>query len=371
MRSSHFRHLWMIPLAGALFATGCSEQVDPTASAANDIGGSNELETIDLDLEYGGLSYTNESLAFGDELLKAEAELEDSRAADEDEGDDLAQADPDLRHPDAVRIYLRAMWGRLDGRPEGDSERNSDAYERVDWGGTLSVDNGVIMLKKTILFEPPTDYRLPRDDRQVLGWASMTGPHMDGVLVCIAARPNDAGELEGSVSFQTGPLSVRFALADLEGLDEVLETEIEGNSVSFVAFTERPRVCPQGFLGGYWQSRVDDEHGGGWFRGRVMVESGRLRGYVAGRFGVNEAGEHVFHGKFINRDGQILGLLRGHYEPSGDAVGMGSFAGHWANRNGDHVGVLAGRYSSIPDRGAGFFHGMWKEICNSTDDSTD
>jgi hypothetical protein len=366
---SHSRHLWMILLAAALFATGCSSQVDPTASASDDISGNNDMETIDLNAEYGGLSFTDDTPAFGDELLKAEAELEESRAADEDEGDELASADPDLRHPDAVRIYLRVMWGRLDGRPEGDGERDTASFERVDWGGTLSVDNGVIMLKKTILFEPLTDYRLPRDDRQSLGWASMTGPHKDGVLVCIAARPNDEGMLEGSVAFETGPKSVRFSLADLDGLEEVLETEIEGNSVSFVAFTERPFECPRGFLGGYWQSGVNDEHGGGWFRGRVMTAGGRLRGYMAGRFGINDAGEHVFRGKFINREGHILGLMRGHYEPAADGDGMGAFRGHWANRNGEHRGVLGGRYESLPGMGAGFFHGMWKEHCASGDES--
>jgi hypothetical protein len=359
--------LWMFLLAAALFAMGCSEQVDPTASSADDISGNNDMESIDLDLQYGGLSFSDEDAAFGDELLKAEADLEELRADEEDEGDELIRDDPSLGGSDAVRIYLRVLWGRLDGRPEGDVSRDELAGERVDWAGGMSVDNGAILWRKTILFERLTDYRLPRDDRQVIGWASMTGPHMDGVLVCVVAKPNEEGVLEGSLNFRTGPLSRSFPLSDLDELDEVFPTEIDGNSVSFTAFTDRPQRCHSGFLGGYWQSRVDDEHGGGWFRGRVTNEHGRLRGYMAGRFGINAEGNRVFRGKFIGGQGHVLGLLGGVYEPAGDGSGMGSFRGRWVNRNGDVMGVLMGRYESIPGHGAGFFHGRWQENCLSTD----
>ena len=42
---------------------------------------------------------------------------------------------------------------------------------------------------------------------------------------------------------------------------------------------------------------------------------------------------------------------------------MGEFRGRWVNRNGEHMGVLGGRYESLPGGGAGFFHGRWREHC--------
>jgi len=192
-------------------------------------------------------------------------------------------------------------------------------------------------------------------------WESQTGPHFDGVLVCIFARLDADGVPEGSLSCKTGPLTHTFRLSELDGLDLKFDTELEGNAVSFVGFTRRPNPCPQGFLAGYWQRHQDDEHGGGWFRGRLSNPDGRTRAFIAGRFGVNDAGENVFRGKVIGWRGNILGLVGGHYVP--DDESGGHFMGRWVTRNREHHGNLKGRYESIPGRGAGFFQGVWEKIC--------
>jgi len=345
----------LLLLAVSLGAIGCSQPGEPDAL----VSGENALETIDLNEEFGGLSYTNEELAFGDDELLAEAMLADEVALSVADDDSLV--DPER---EVTRIYLRALWGRLDGRPESDSARDENAYSRVDWDGGMTVEGGVLSVRQTIRFEPRTDHLLPRTDRQTVEWVSKTGPHFDGVLVCIWAPLNDEGVPEGSVSFKTGPLTQTFRLSELDGLDETFETDMDGVAVSFTAFSKRPDRCPSGFLGGYWQMHEGDEHGGGWFRGRLTNRDGRTRAFMAGRFGVNDAGENVFRGKIIAWNGHILGLIGGQYMPAGDGEGMGSFMGRWVTRNHEHHGVIKGRFESIPGRGAGFFGGIWEKICD-------
>jgi len=362
------RRLLTLPLALAagLFAlAGCGAESAVT-SGGDDISGSETMETLDLDKAYGGLSWSDEPEAFGDDILLADAADEDRAATDDDESDVLDEDPAASRY---VRTYLRVMWGQLDGRPEGDGLRAAASdCEPVVWDGDLTVSEGAIAAKRLILFERPTDHRLPRDNRQTLAWASTTCPHVDGILVCLLTEPNEDGSLPGEVTFTTGPLTQTFAIADLADLDETVKVDENGNAVSFVGFTERPERCAQGFLGGYWQKHRDDEHDGGWFRGRLSNANGRLRAYLMGRFGENSEGERVFAGKIIARGGRILGLVGGTYEPSGNGDGLGSFVGRWVNRNETHMGVLMGRYETLPERGAGFFHGKWEERCEDGDE---
>lgn len=342
----------LLLLALSLGAIGCSQPADVDEETA----GSNDMENIDLNKEFGGLSYSDEAPAFGDDALLAEAMAADAVALTDAVDDSLV--DPDHK---VVRLYLRALWGRLDGRPETDSARDENAFTRVDWDGGMSVEGAVLVVRKPILFERLTDRILPRSDRMSVEWESKTGPHFDGVLVCISARLDGDGVPMGSLTFKTGPLTQTFRLSELDGLDATFDTDIEGNSVSFVGFTRDVNTCPRGFLAGYWQQRAGDDRDGGWFRGRLANADGRTRAFIAGRFGVNDAGERVFRGKIIGWNGNILGLVGGHYVPNGD--GSGHFMGRWVTRNRVHHGELKGRYESIPGRGAGFFQGVWEKNC--------
>lgn len=361
------RHL-ALPLAlmvGLFVLAGCGTEAALTPAGSDDISGSESMETLDLDKAYGGLSWTDEPAAFGDEILLADAADEERALADDDESDVLEDDENPSRY---VRTYLRVVWGKLDGRPEGDELRPDTVdCERVVWDGDLTVSEGAIAAKRLLLFERPTDHRLPRDNRQTFAWASTTCPHVDGVLVCILTEPNEDGSLPGEVTFTTGPLTQTFAIADLNGLDQTVKVDENGNAVSFVGFSERDERCAQGFLAGYWQKHRDDDRDGGWFRGRLSNQHGQLRAWIMGRYGMNDAGERVFAGKIINREGRILGLAGGTYEPAGDD-GIGSFAGRWVNRTETHMGVLMGRYETLPDRGAGFFHGKWEERCDGDDE---
>ena len=349
-------------LAALFLTTGCGNESAPLADNGDDISGTETMDTLDLDKAYGGLAYTDEDAAFGDEILLADAADEDRAFADDDESEVLDDDDDPARYQ---RTYLRVVWGKLDGRPEGDASRDlTHDCEPVIWDGSLTLSEGAIAAKRLLLFERPADHRIPRDSRQTFAWASRTCPHVDGVVVCILSLPGDDGSLPGEITFATGPLTQTFAIADLDGLDEKVSVDDAGNAVSFVGFSDRPERCPMGFVAGYWQKHANDERDGGWFRGRLSTANGHLRAYILGRFGVNSEGEKVFAGKIINRGGQILGLVGGTYEPSGEEDGLGSFSGRWVNRSGSHQGVIMGRYETKPERGAGFFHGKWEERCS-------
>jgi hypothetical protein len=360
------QHRFSMPTLGMMaalaLAVGCSDTPSLTGTGTEDISGSNSLAEIDLGLPYGGLAYTDEPVAFGDAALQAEAAVEDAAAVEEAEDEDQIQAaDPALRDaPDVVRTYLRILWGNLEG-VRSELSGVEDDPGRMVWDGKLSVDAGALAVRKTILFERPIDHLVPRDSRQVVAWRSVTLPHVDGILVCVLSRPDESGNVPGMITFETGPLTQTFTIADLADLDTTIPVDDAGNGVSFIGFTERPERCARGFLGGLW--KADEDGNGGAFRGRFTNRDGRLRGYLAGRYGVNGDGERVFAGKIIGMGGEILGLLEGVWEPAADREGMGHFLGRWAGRNGEHKGVLRGRYIANPERPGGLFHGVWEELC--------
>ncbi len=349
----------------AILAAGCSNDSNPATANDGEIGGANAMESLDLNASYGGLSYSDEAEAFGDAALLSDAMMAEDLSLDTADEDSLVDDDPGLDRPEVQRTYVRILWGQLDGTPR-DSVRSTLPPEMgLDWTGTVSVTNGAIALSRVIRFERPFDHRLPRTDRQTVGWVSRTGPHFDGILVCIFSKPDSTGRISGELTFRTGPLTQTFSLAELHGLDEVIPVDDLGNAVSFASRVIDPKGdCGEGFLAGYWRSTPDRGDGnGGVFRGLVMNARNHPIGFLMGRYGINDAGERVFAGKYIGRNGHIRGLVEGSWEPSVDQDGMGNFAGHWALRNGDRVGGLRGEYKSRADGGLGFFHGQWAEAC--------
>ena len=354
-----------VSLAAGACLAGCAD--DPVGALSGDPVAGNALEQIDLDEPYGGLAYTNEPAAFGEASLQAEAQLEMSAEGQLDDDEQLLAARFGevrslLSGEELRRTYVRIVWGMLEG--EHDSLQSELAP--LDWTGGLSVSDGALVVKRTILFERrlQDDHLLPRDNRQEVAWVSHTGRHVDGIVVCVLSRPDSLGEVAGTLTFQTPQLSRAFDIALLDGLDETVLTDDRGNGVHFSAVAREPLACPTGFMAGRWLHVPDTA--GGLFRGLWLTDSGRVRGFVMGRFGENGAGEHVFAGKLIALDGRIRGLCQGTYAPSGD--GTGTYEGHWANRAGTRLGVMAGRYLSRPavsaERpAAGFFQGRWHEIC--------
>ncbi len=353
---------YLVALALLALLAGCSQDDGP-----GDVIATDNYDTMDLDEAYGGLSMTDEQPAFDDPYLIAEDAQDQGDAFD----DPLAD-DPEVREMErrghgpgdgTARprfTFLRVVWGELEAAtdaPDGDA---------VDWSGSLHVDRGIVIVRRVILFERPADsIARPRPDRQTVAWTSHTGGHVDGVLVQIIERPQDLeGEEPNQLHFGTGPFTTSFPVADLVGLDEVYPVEPAGNAVHFVGFNLADLdSCPKGFVGGRWQDDPATDVEGGIFRGRWVGLHGLTEGHLRGRYGVNEAGERVFFGKYIGPRGHFRGLLAGTWTP-GEEPGQGVFEGHWVNRQETVEGVLSGRFATAEERPGGFFQGRWSALCD-------
>lgn len=349
-----------------LFAACSGDDAGTTSAGADDVSGTASLETLDLDDPYGGLGFDDEQAAFGDEDLLAQTLAADTAGLADDDEDSVRNGDPTLDSPRMRQTYLRILWGRLDG--EFDPEADRSEIERLDWSGSIQVSEGVVVLKRTILFERPFDHRLPRDSRDSLAWVSHTGPHFDGILVKIISPVVD-GQAQGTVTFVTPQYRTTLLVSELDGLDVVLDVEAEGNAISFQGHVFEPRRCLAGFTQGFWGLGEDrpetDAVEMGRFRGRILGPAGEGVGYLMGSFGLDASGARVMAGKYIARDGRIQGLVGGTWEPAPDAEGMGSFQARWVNRFGNVKGVLHGRYrvNGPEEPGDGFFAGRWQESC--------
>ncbi|MBD3221864.1 hypothetical protein GF314_11545 [bacterium] len=372
----------MLTLAALLVAialSGCSDESDP--AGADTPAGVDDYAGIDFDAEYGGLTKSDEDPAFGDPYLLQQLAMEEDEAYDDELRDDpqvrawermgeQAGATGDPTRPRFT--FLRVLWGMLDGpvREDGSFE-DGDA---VDWSGMLSVDRGVVLVRRVVLFERPYDNIVrPRPDRQTVAWNSHTGPHYDGLVIQIIEPPLDAdgdgqtdpgNETPNQLRFETMAFSATWDMAEVADLDEIHPVEPEGNAIHFVGFNLSDLdPCPMGYLAGLWEDDAETADGSGTFRGRWVNLLGIARGHVMGAYGFDEAGEPVFFGKYIDRAGNFMGLLAGHWEPA-DETGRGEFRGHWINQAETVEGILGGQFLNLPERPRGFFQGRWATDCD-------
>lgn len=326
-------------LAGAL--AGCGSVGEPTDEGAGDEA--DEIAAA-LEREYGGFTMEDEAPAFGDEDALAAAELEGETAYD-----DPMDADPavvaDLGASDGVLYHAAILWGQM--------PPDVDADAAVDWSGTVSINRGALLIRRLIAFEDETDAVEPRADRRTIVFRSVTGPHADGLrLTIVDPAP---GSPEPLVLTYTPASGAPYAVEVAALLDGPHSHEVDdvGNRLVAVAMREPADVCQRGFLRGRWH-RVRD--GRGRFLGVVSGADGEPVGHVRGVYGRRRAGDDVFFGKFIDRDGRFRGLLGGTY-------GEGHFAGRWIDRGDPDRGVLAGEYRENRRAAGvgGHFLGRWAE----------
>ncbi len=390
--------LFSLLLAAALF--GCENGSGPSTPGVPSSSGG-----VDLDAEYGGLTFEDEEPAFGEPALFADEFLtEDSPFEDEFARNfDVAR----LRSREGTRVFmLRIKWGRLLPPGDGNSTgcRNGDI---LDWSGSLSIDRGAIILKRTILFEPG-DYIHERQDMRVLEWTSTTGgsmtptarPHYDGILVeIIDPIMPDSVDCSGGygtadygrdcssnqVTFTTPHYTRVLTMDELISISELVYVYRCYIGVSFDGFLKVGPPCPQGFLSGIWKpvppdttsppppdstysAIAQDDDGGevkGHFYGNWIQENGALAGHLRGVYGINSAGRQVFFGKYIDLSGKFKGILKGtygsmSYAPRGETAGY--FEGKWINEHRTLNGHLRGHWATGV-AGPGVFHGRWNTDC--------
>ena len=379
---------FILLIAGALLALGllggCSNE-DSDLTAASQTGG-DDFELLDLGDTYGGLTATDEEVAFGDEGLKALLLAEDQEVVDDPMSNDPMVREMEERSRNMERYedgerprftYLRLRWGMLRG-PD-DSTTIEPPCDVTDWTGTLRTDRGVVVVKRMIKFEFPADHVVfPRLDPQTVAFVSRTTCHYDGLLIQIIEPPVDdsmVAEAPNKLYIDMPLYQGEFLVRDLVAMDEVFDVDDKGNRIQLNGFGLRDiETCPKGFLSGRYrnmiQDRPDTTRGDGEgerlgsFAGAWYMLNGRIHGFMRGGYGLNAEGERIFVGKFIDRQGHFIGLIRGGWEPAAENGDLGEFRGAWVTRNGNIEGLLGGRAHPVEDYPGGFYEGRWTTLCD-------
>lgn len=331
--------------------------------------------------EFGGYTATNEAPAFGSpELMALEAEETGV------EYSDPLLATPAMAEvvndPEARAYAVRIIWGKL--------RADSTVTTATDWSGSLTVNRGAEVVRRVIRFEPATDELLPRTDRRLIEWRSLTTVHNDGLLVEVfnPLRPDsvrvdsvfDSDTLVSvdttvfrdplTLTFATAPLTVSFTGAQLRALDTIIYVQ-DSCAVLIQSTQVDHRVCPRGYLAGRWGFTEDGRQ---VFRGAWMSARGEILGHLMGHWGVNDAGERTFWGKWIADNGRFEGFVRGRWEPHPDCAADefafdhagGWFGGVIFSADRAPIGELRGRYDHESRDDAargGRFAGKWRLRC--------
>jgi hypothetical protein len=374
----------LLPLiaALALLAAGCGND-DAGPVGASDLTGSDDYTAFDFSSEYGGLTVTDEPVAFDDpELAKLLAEEE------AEEVPDPWAADPELARleelartaetlPDSLRprfTFVHLRWGMLRG--EGDTLAVEPPCDVTDWTGSLRTDRGLVVVRRVLGFERPFDHVIfPRLDPRTVALVSHTACRDDGILIQIAERPEAAEDPDAEpnrLHVDLGPYQAVFDVAALRDLHELTAVD-ELNSVAVTGFTLHDvEVCPKGFLSGVWRrlpadaAQPDSLPGEllGHYTGLWRGLDGRVLGFLRGGYGRDADGAEIFLGKIIGRGGEFRGLVRGEWTPAPDGESLAGFLGRWAGREGRVEGVLGGEAHPVEGTSGGFFVGRWAADCD-------
>ncbi len=282
---------------------GCTEQIEDTDVAGSNAELEQTLESIADSLD--DRLDSDEEPGFGDDRFSREFGEEGDEEASRDDvrtdgGTDRPDADrPETDRPDVsdVRVYnIMVVWGRI--APNDDTRP-----EPTRWNPVMHVNEGNgVSVRRALRFERG-DEVLAQEVRHQAPIQSVTGPHVDGVIVQVAvADPADAW-----FGVETSLTAMRFPLAELHDLEERHILDRSGNGL-LITSIERPVVddgCASGFVAGRWaQTRR-----GTYFGGQITNAEGRLIGHLAG-----EAAEGNLRGKLIDLDGRFRGAMLGHYE---------------------------------------------------------
>lgn len=328
-------------LGAAIMTLGLSGCMGAADDDATDVNASA------LELENGGMTTANEAPSFDDAAFAATVPSLGTTGVDAllDVNGSLAADTAPAADRHVYRVLI--VWGHL---PPANDHAAATAptgapAQSLDWSGSITVPNGVVSVRHTLLFDA-RDRIAARAQPDTVSFTSHTQPFVDGLALTIrtagAAQP---------LHFATGPYTGDFALPDNDG--EARRLADGRNGVYYVAYEERPS-CAQGFVFGHWLRARPDL---GVFRGRVFDAVGEQRGAVRGIWGRKRDGSGVFFGKHITNAGVFNGLLGGTYD-------AGHFSGVWGTASGAR-GAVVGRYFDGAARGdgRGLMVGRWREAC--------
>ena len=316
-------------LAPLVLLVACTDTTPPDADDADAVASA-------LEEDNGGFDTADEAIEFGTADLFASAAIESDAAVT-----DALATDPtiiDMRTTAEAHTVV-IVWGQLPADPLATDAR--------DWTGELRVSRGALLVRRTIAFEDATDRLLPRQRRDAVAFASHTRPFVDGlVLEVLDPTPTAAEPL--TLTY-TGAQTYTLDLSQLAAGPIVVDAG-GGNRIVATGARRDLDPCASGFMRGRWHQLTPRV---GTFLGGVADHDGTPIGHVRGIYGERRNGDHVWFGKFIDRDGRFVGIMGGDFRDN-------HFAGRWADRAGDR-GAIHGVYFEGATVRAGAWAARWAE----------
>lgn len=358
------RRLWEAGLAVGLavslvFFVGCGKDKTTQPSAATP-------QTENLDTPNGGLTGTNEQPGFGDASLTSSMNAEVTEA--DATSNDAMVKDIEAGRTNGAHVYaVTILWGMLQAGDSGDAIGTREDGSDYDWSGSLVLNQGAVVLRNVVSFEPGDHMILPRPNRGTIEWESHTGTGFDGVRVLVYIPPQQGSVDEPVLTLNTRMFQDHWNVSDLADLDSLITVDGNGNKVHIMAFETRPGLSARGYFMGRWQP-IPAGEALGHFEGLWITDRGNVSGFVRGHYGINKAGEKVFFGKYIDRAGVFQGIIRGQWGTSDAAKGAdgesGWFRGALLDASLGEKGQVNGVWTTKgPDQG--FFQGRWCLGCTT------
>ena len=365
--------------------TGCSD--DSSTPAETSMTGTDNYETMDFTLPYGGLTVSDEYEAFDDESLKAMMYAEDGEEYADQYGDDSdiqqlegqGNESSDPNDPNRPRFtFLRLRWGMVTG-PQDSLSTPEPPCDILDWSGDIHADRGIVLVRRVIRFEGGDTVIRPRLNRRTVAFVSHTSCHYDGLFLEIIERPEDFdpdNTEPNRLHINAGPYQGVYDVEALAGLNEIIEMDDQGNLMQLNGFNlSDTAYCPKGFLSGRFRHLPEEnedvttgnEDPGtqvGRMAGVYMDLTGHIRGFMRGGYGLDVDGNRVFFAKYIGRQGRFLGRMAGTWQPGEDQRDLSSFQGHWVTAAGTVEGLLGGNAHAVEGFPGGFYEGRWTVICD-------
>ncbi len=307
---------------------------------------------FDINDDNGGYDTRDESPGFGDDSFF-------SMFREDEPAHDPMENDPGVitmgEDPGNVIAYARLVWGQLQYDPK--------VTDPTDWSGAIWVDQGALVVKRLIRFEPETDWIEERVDMSRIDLVSETTVHNDGLLIQIIDEEPGLGE-GNLLHVELGELVYSIPVDSLDGYSEIVDVDEAGNQFSINAVPVLD--CPNGFMHGIW---VESETDRGIFRGGWFSWEGELLGHYRGHWGISEEGDNLFRGKLIDLDGNFWAMLRGQWLEHENRHGDGDYFGRWLTPVGgegsdefEAEGPIWGFYKKGFKR-RGHMGGRWMEWC--------
>ncbi len=249
---------------------------------------------------------------------------------------------------DAAVYKIVLLWGHMPSPHDADATQV--VPEKIDWTGSVSVDNGAIGLSSTLRFDDK-DSVAPRTEAKSLSFVSRTYPAVDGLVLRVAV-PAGAQTLHFKTTALTTDIDLTKLGREVGGVKPLGDGR---NALAWVGFPDAPG-CSNGFAFGHWSKL---KPGLGKLKASIYDDAGTRIGRAKGIWGhARQADKNVFFGKYIANEGTHKGLFGGTY-------GDGKITGLWGNRATREGGALQGFYSDGYDKtdARGVWLGRWSEGC--------